>query len=95
MKVNVKVTAYLTNPEESIEEVVPIEMPDMTYAKSAIIQISQATKNIGFMREVGPDHMRWVSAVSPRVLHIDFEIAAISLADNADMAAATGKLVLG
>lgn len=88
IKAKVKVTGFLTNPEGKVETLVPVEYPDASYARAAVVRILLATKQVGFMDELSPTHVRWVPADSPRVLHIEAELQTVAIADNLDMAAA-------
>ncbi len=88
IKANVKVTAILCNPDGVIENIIPVEYPDETYAKAAVLQILAGVRQIGLLRELSPTHLQWLSASSPRVKDIELELQAVALADNLDMGAA-------
>lgn len=88
IKATVKITAILVNPDGVIETILPVEYPDETYAKQAVLQVVAGIRQIGLLRELSHTHVQWLSAQSPRVKDIEFELQTVSLADNLDMSAA-------
>ena len=88
MKMTVKMTAVLINPDGTWEDQMAADVPDATFTNAIITRTLGAIVGLGgLVRELGTGHSQFIPMC--RVKDLDIQVSAVSLADNLDLAKAT------
>jgi hypothetical protein len=92
MKVSIHIVARLQNPTGLWEDTLGAEIPDMTYKRAAIARTIQTILAGGGLYREMEDSTQFIS--KDRIIDMEVTANAVALADNLDLAKATGAIKL-
>lgn len=93
MKVSLHIVARLVNPVGVWEDDVGCEIPDPSYKKVAITRaLATINANGGLYRQISDDEVQFIPLL--RVEDVNIKLSTVALADNLDLARATGTIKL-